>query len=111
LVSTVLQGFYQSHQATAASVAVNNVHLVRAMLGRPGCGVFQMNGQPTAQNTRECGADGDMPGFRNWANERHMAELAELWNVDLADIPHSGPPTPAMRSEERRVGKECGQDR
>ena len=96
LVSTVLQGFYQSHQATAASVAVNNVHLVRAMLGRPGCGVFQMNGQPTAQNTRECGADGDMPGFRNWANERHMAELAELWNVDLADIPHSGPPTPAM---------------
>ncbi|WP_286901227.1 molybdopterin-dependent oxidoreductase [Thermocrispum sp.] len=96
LVSTVLQGFYQSHQATAAAVAVDNVHLVRGMIGRPGCGVFQMNGQPTAQNTRECGADGDMPGFRNWANERHMAELAELWNVDLADIPHSGPPTPAM---------------
>ena len=69
LLSTVLQGFYQSHQATAAAVQVNNLHLVRGMLGRPGCGVLQMNGQPTAQNTRECGADGDLPGFRNWAND------------------------------------------
>ena len=35
LLSTVLQGFYQSHQATAAAVQVNNVHLVRGMLGAP----------------------------------------------------------------------------
>lgn len=67
LLCTVLQGFYQSHQAAAAAVAVNNLVLVRGMLGRPGCGVLQMNGQPTAENTRECGADGDLTGFRNWA--------------------------------------------
>ena len=60
LLSTVLQGFYQSHQATAAAVQVNNLHLLRGMLGKPGCGILQMNGQPTAQNTRECGADGDL---------------------------------------------------
>jgi len=48
-VSTVLQGFYQSHQATAAAVAVNNLHLLRGMLGRPGAGILQMNGQPTAR--------------------------------------------------------------
>jgi len=69
LLSTVLQGFYQSHQATAAAVQVNNAHLLRGMLGRPGCGVLQMNGQPTAENTRERGADGDVAGFRNWSNE------------------------------------------
>ncbi|QIS20431.1 molybdopterin oxidoreductase family protein [Nocardia terpenica] len=97
LVSTVLQGFYQSHQATAAAVQVNNIHLVRGMLGRPGCGVLQMNGQPTAQNTRECGADGDLPGFRNWANDDHVAELAGLWNVDPAVLAHHAPPTDAMR--------------
>ncbi|MGV9455286.1 molybdopterin oxidoreductase family protein [Streptomyces sp. NPDC003635] len=97
LVSTVLQGFYQSHQATAAAVQVNNLHLVRGMLGRPGCGVLQMNGQPTAQNTRECGADGDLPGFRNWANDDHVAELARLWNVEPRRIPHYGPPTHAMK--------------
>ena len=53
VLSTVLQGFYQSHQATAASVGVNNLHLLRGMIGRPGAGILQMNGQPTAQNNRE----------------------------------------------------------
>lgn len=97
LVSTVLQGFYQSHQATAAAVQVNNLHLIRGMLGRPGRGVLQMNGQPTAQNTRECGADGDLPGFRNWANDDHVADLARIWNVEPERIPHYAPPTHAMQ--------------
>lgn len=97
LLSTVLQGVYQSHQATAAAVQINNLHLIRGMLGRPGAGVLQMNGQPTAQNTRECGADGDLPGFRNWQNDAHVADLAEVWNVEPATIPHFAPPTHAMQ--------------
>ncbi|KDN17989.1 molybdopterin oxidoreductase family protein [Amycolatopsis rifamycinica] len=97
LLCTVLQGFYQSHQASAAAVQVNNLVLLRGMLGKPGAGVLQMNGQPTAQNTRECGADGDLTGFRNWANDAHVAELAALWNVDVGKIPHYGPPTHLMQ--------------
>ncbi|WP_448610104.1 molybdopterin oxidoreductase family protein [Geodermatophilus sp. URMC 60] len=97
LVSTVLQGFYQSHQATAAAVQVNNVHVLRGMLGRPGCGLLQMNGQPTAQNTREAGADGDLPAFRNWSNDQHIQDLARVWNVDPLDIPHYSPPTHIMQ--------------
>jgi anaerobic selenocysteine-containing dehydrogenase len=97
LLSTALQGVYQSHQATAAACAINNIHLLRGMLGRPGCGVLQFNGQPTAQNTRETGADGDLPGFRNWDNPEHIAELARLWDVDPAIIPHWGPPTHAAQ--------------
>ncbi|GAA3589215.1 nitrate reductase [Streptomyces osmaniensis] len=97
LLSTVLQGVYQSHQATAAACQVNNLQLIRGMLGRPGCGVLQMNGQPTAENTRECGADGDLPGFRNWENDAHVEELARIWNVDPSRIPHYAPPTPAMQ--------------
>jgi ferredoxin-nitrate reductase len=97
LLSTVLQGFYQSMQATAASCQVNNIHLIRGMIGKPGCGVLQMNGQPTAQNTRECGADGDMPAFRNWDNVEHIEELAELWNVERMKIPHWASPTHAMQ--------------
>ena len=96
VTSTVLQGFYQAPQATASSCQVNNLHLLRGMLGRPGCGVMQMNGQPTAQNTRECGANGDMPGFRNFANEQHVQELAELWDVDADQIPSGEPPTHAL---------------
>src|SRR5215204_2002985 len=97
LLSTVLQGFYQSMQATAASCQVNNIHLLRGMIGKPGCGVLQMNGQPTAQNTRECGANGDMPAFRNWDNIEHVEELAELWNVERMKIPHWASPTHAMQ--------------
>jgi len=97
LVCTCLQGVYQSNQATAAAVQVNNINLIRGMVGRPGCGILQMNGQPTSQNTRETGADGDLPGFRNWDNPEHIEELARLWNVDAAIIPHWAPPTHALR--------------
>src|ERR671917_740930 len=88
LFSTTLQGFYQSMSATAAACQVNNLHLVRGMIGKPGCGLCQMNGQATAQNTRETGANGDLPGFRNWDNPAHIRELATLWNVDASTIPH-----------------------
>lgn len=97
LVSTVLQGVYQSMQATAAACQVNNLHLIRGMIGRQGCGVLQMNGQPTAQNTRETGADGDLPGFRNWGNIKHVEEIARLWNVDVDIIPPWSAPTHAMQ--------------
>jgi anaerobic selenocysteine-containing dehydrogenase len=56
-----------------------------------------MNGQPTAQNTRECGADGDLTGFRNWNNDAHVADLARHWSVDPMQIPHMAPPTHAMQ--------------
>jgi anaerobic selenocysteine-containing dehydrogenase len=97
LVSTVLQGVYQSNQATAAAVQVNNINLVRGMIGKPGCTVFQMNGQPTAENTRETGANGTLPAFRNFANDAQVAELAALWNVEPLTIPHWAPPTHAMQ--------------
>ncbi|MCZ2811570.1 MULTISPECIES: molybdopterin oxidoreductase family protein [unclassified Modestobacter] len=97
LMSSVLQGFYQSHQASAAATQVNNLHIIRGMLGKPGSGLLQMNGQPTAQNTRECGADGDLPAFRNWSNEEHVKDLAKVWNLDPMQIPHYSPPTHAMQ--------------
>ncbi len=96
LLTFVLQGVYQSHQATASACAANNINLLRGMIGMPGAGILQMNGQPTAQNTRETGCNGDLPGFRNWQNEAHVAELAELWDVEPLQIPHWGPPTHAM---------------
>ena len=96
LVSTCLQGIYQSHQATASACQINNIHLLRGLIGRPGCGVLQMNGQPTAQNTRECGVFEDLSGSRNWQNPDHVAELARLWNVAPATLPHWAPGTTAL---------------
>jgi len=93
LLSTALQGVYQSNQATASACAINNIALMRGMIGKPGAGVFQMNGQPTAQNNRETGCDGEYPCFRNYQNEDHMNSLAEAWNIDLAQLPHHAQPT------------------
>lgn len=93
LLSTALQGVYQSNQATASACQINNINLLRGMFGKPGRGVLQMNGQPTAQNNRETGCDGEFPGFRNHMNPRHMDELARLWNVDPVTVPHWGEPT------------------
>src|SRR5919206_2244997 len=56
-----------------------------------------MTGQPTAENTRETGANGALPGYRNYENDAHMNELAALWNVDPLTIPHWAPPTHAMQ--------------
>ncbi len=97
LLSTCLQGVYQSNQGTAAAVQVNNVNLVLGRIGRPGCGILQMNGQPTAENSRETGSGGDLPGFRNFDNPRHVEEMANLWNVDPATLPNWGPPTHALQ--------------
>jgi ferredoxin-nitrate reductase len=97
VVSTCLQGVYQSHQATAAACQINNITLLRGMIGRPGCTVFQMNGQPTAQNTRETGANGDLVGMRNWQNPDHVADLARIWNLDPLQIPSWAPPTHVMQ--------------
>lgn len=93
LLSTALQGVYQSNQATASACQVNNINLLRGLLGKPGSGIFQMNGQPTAQNNRETGCDGEYPGFRNNANPQQMQEIADIWNLELHKIPHWNQPT------------------
>ncbi|KFA74389.1 hypothetical protein S40288_03982 [Stachybotrys chartarum IBT 40288] len=96
LLSSALQGVYQSHQATASACQINNINLVRGLIGLPGSGVLQMNGQPTAQNNRETGCDGEFPGFRNHQNPKHMQELADIWNIDPIKLPHWNQPTHIM---------------
>ena len=97
LLSTALQGVYQSNQGTASACAVNNINIIRGMIGKPGCGIYQMNGQPTAQNNREAGCNGEYPGFRNPLNVKHMQEIADAWNIDLNDVPHWNLPTHIMK--------------
>src|SRR5690606_23132875 len=61
-VSTVLQGFYQSVEATASSSLVNTVHLLIGAIGKAGAGPLLMAGQPSAMCNREAGAGGSYPG-------------------------------------------------
>ncbi|PGH14126.1 hypothetical protein AJ79_03243 [Helicocarpus griseus UAMH5409] len=93
LLSTALQGVYQSNQATASACQINNINLLRGKIGKPGSGILQMNGQPTAQNNRETGCDGEFPGFRNHQNPQHMQEIADIWKIDTIKMPHWNQPT------------------
>jgi anaerobic selenocysteine-containing dehydrogenase len=91
MVSTVLQGFYQSVEATAASSLVNSVHLITGAIGRPGAGPLLMAGQPSAMCNREAGAGGSYPAYRNPHSEKQMRELAALWNLDYDSFRHEVP--------------------
>jgi len=82
-VTTCLQGVYQSNQATAAACAINSMHLLMGKIGRPGSAPLQFAGQPSSMNTREVGADGTYPAYRNWEDHNHMLDLAKRWNVPV----------------------------
>jgi len=82
MVSTVLQGFYQSVQATASSSLVNTVHLLTGAIGKPGAGPLLMAGQPSAMCNRETGAGGSYPAYRNPHSEVQMRDLCKCWNLD-----------------------------
>lgn len=87
LVTTTLQGAYQSADATTACVAINNLHLLRGLIGKPGCGPLHMSGQPSSSANRSVGGVGTYPGHRNPENPGHVADIARLWNVDPATLP------------------------
>lgn len=87
LVTTTLQGTYQSADATTACVAINNLHLIRGLIGKPGCGPLHMAGQPSSSANRTAGGVGTYPAHRNHTNPDHIKEMAELWNVEMMTLP------------------------
>ncbi len=93
-VTTCIQGVYQTNQATLAASTVNSMHLLMGKIGRPGSAPLQFAGQPSSMSTRETGADGTYPAYRNWEDPKHMRDLANLWNVPqelLGKRPTSAP--------------------
>jgi ferredoxin-nitrate reductase len=93
-VTTCIQGVYQTNQATVAASTVNSMHLLMGKIGRPGSAPLQFAGQPSSMSTRETGADGTYPAYRNWEDPNHMRDLADRWNVPtelLGKRPTSAP--------------------
>ncbi|WP_026694291.1 molybdopterin-dependent oxidoreductase [Peribacillus kribbensis] len=87
LVTTTLQGTFQSADATTACVAINNLHLMRGLIGKPGSGPLHMAGQPSSSANRTAGGVGTYPAHRNPMNPDHIEEIAALWNVDKMVLP------------------------
>jgi ferredoxin-nitrate reductase len=106
LVSSVLQGVYQSNQATAAAVQVNNLNLIRGLIGKPGSGVLQMNGQPTAQNTENAEPTETCPAFAIGTTLR----TSMIWRRSGTSIPASSL-TGRLRPTQCRFFATAKQDR
>lgn len=87
LVTTTLQGVFQSAEATKTCVAINNFHLIRGLIGKPGCGPLHTAGQPSSSANRTAGGVGTYPAHRNPNNPVHLKEMANLWNVEEATLP------------------------
>lgn len=90
LVTTTLQGVFQSAESTTACVAVNNLHLIRGLIGKPGSGPLHMAGQPSSSANRTAGGVGTYPAHRNPMNPLHIQQMADLWNVKEENLP-AGP--------------------
>ena len=56
-----------------------------------------MNGQPTAQNTRECGVNGEFVASATGRTPSTSPRLARIWNVEPSKLPTWTPPTHAMQ--------------
>lgn len=86
LVSTTLQGSFQSADSTKTTTAINNLHLIRGLIGKPGSGPLPMAGQPSSSCNRTVGGVGSYPGNRNPDNPKHIKEIGKLWNLTMEHL-------------------------
>jgi assimilatory nitrate reductase catalytic subunit len=86
-LSLYCQGLNQSACGTDKNVALINLHLATAQIGKPGAGPFSLTGQPNAMGGREVGGLANLlPGHRDVANAEHGAEIERLWKVPSGRI-------------------------
>jgi assimilatory nitrate reductase catalytic subunit len=89
-------GVNQSHEGVRTAQALIALALITGNLGRPGTGANSITGQCNAMGSRLFSNTTSLLGGRDFANEAHRAEVAEILGVDLARIP-----TVAGRSYDR----------
>lgn len=74
-----------------------NVVLATGRIGRPGCGYATITGQGNGQGGREHGHKCDqLPGNRDINNPEHRRYIADVWEIDEADLPEKGHPAPEI---------------
>lgn len=88
-LSLYCMGLNQSSHGTDKNLALINLHLATAQIGRPGAGPFSLTGQPNAMGGREVGGMATMlAAHRDIGNPAHRDEVARLWGVaQLSDRP------------------------
>jgi len=81
-LSLYCMGLNQSVHGTDKNLALINLHLATAQVGRPGAGPFSLTGQPNAMGGREVGAMASMlAAHREIGDPQHRAEVERFWGM------------------------------
>ena len=81
-------GINQSTHGSDGVVAINNLHLITANVGRPGATSLSITGQCNAMGTREWSSCSGLPGYRRLESAQDRKEIAAFWGVDEAFFPN-----------------------
>ena len=97
------RGIEQHTKGVDNVLAAINLGLATGKFGKPGCGVTTITGQGNGQGGREHGHKCDqLPGNRDITNPDDRRFVADVWQVDEADIPGKGLPAEDHRGNPRR---------
>lgn len=85
------RGPEQQAQGVNNALAYINVALALGAVGRPHAGFGTLTGQGNGQGGREHGQKADqLPGYRNITDPTARRRIAELWDIDEAELPGAG---------------------
>ena len=81
-------GFNQRTQGTFLNNMISGLHLITGQICRPGATPFSLTGQPNAcGGVRDTGSLAHLlPNGRQVANDKHRAEMEEIWGVPAGTI-------------------------
>ena len=81
---------HHSHGVQNCLGAINNV-LASGRIGRESCGYATITGQGNGQGGREHGQKCDqLPGARDISNPDHRAYIAQIWGMNVDEMPQAG---------------------
>jgi ferredoxin-nitrate reductase len=80
-------GINQSTHGSDGVVAINNLNLITANIGRPGGTSLSITGQCNAMGTREWSSCSGLPGYRTLEKEEDRLEVAGFWGVNPEFLP------------------------
>ena len=75
-------GINQSTHGSDGVVAINNLNLITANIGKPGGSSLSITGQCNAMGTREWSSCSGLPGYRALENDQDRKDIAEFWGID-----------------------------
>jgi assimilatory nitrate reductase catalytic subunit len=80
-------GVNQSYQGVRTAQAIINLALMTGNIGRPGTGANSITGQCNAMGSRLFSNTTNLFGGRDFQNEAHRRQVAELLDIDVGRIP------------------------